>query len=246
VHSRRELIELLNHRHITLRGEKIELLCSKEAEFVPFDMDLGQKLLDIFVSPSTSYMLFLLGAALLYFEFQASTSFLAGGVGAFCLILAGIGFQVVPINLGAFGLLVLSLVFFILEAFVASFGLLAIAGLLSLIAGSLFLFRSDQTYLDFSVSFIVGAVTSIGLFMLSMGLFIWRDRRHKRRFADYYSLVGKSATVVARLPNDLQGNYCYQIKIEGEVWQASSSEHHSLGSSCVVRAESEDSLSLRI
>ena len=134
-------------------------------------MDLGQKILNIFANPSTAYVLFLIGAALIYLEFQAPSGLIAGALGALSLLMAGIGFQVLPLNVGALGLIVLSFVLFAMEFSVTSYGILSLGGLTSLVLGSLFLFRTDNAYIQFSETLVYGVSAVLGLLFGVVGLF---------------------------------------------------------------------------
>jgi membrane-bound serine protease (ClpP class) len=245
-HNRQELLRALDQRTITVRGESVLLTSDENAAFTALDMDLGQQVLNIFANPTTAYILFLLGAALLYFELQAPGTFIGGAIGALCLLLAGIGFQVVPINFGALGLIVLALVLFVLEAYITSFGLLAIAGLIALVAGSLFLFRTDQAYIDFSVELVIASGIAVALFMLGISFFIWRERRREKHPKNYYSLVGKPASIIAILPPDRPASFRYQVRVDGEIWQARSTVAHAVGSTCVVSADDDGTMHLTV
>ena len=128
ISNENELETLLNKKEIILKGEKRSLQVTN-LKVIVIDMDLGQKVLNFLASPELAYLLFLLGAALIYFELQAPGGFVAGGLGAISLILAGISFQVIPLNFGGLGLILLSFALFTLEIYITSFGLLSLAGL---------------------------------------------------------------------------------------------------------------------
>ena len=103
-----DLKNVISGRIIQIKG-KNKQLTNKNPRFVPFAMDSGQKL-NIFADPSMAYVLFVVGAALLYLEFQTGGAMIAGALGLICLLLAGIGFQVLPLNAGALILMFLSFV----------------------------------------------------------------------------------------------------------------------------------------
>ncbi|MBF0313466.1 MAG: nodulation protein NfeD [Oligoflexia bacterium] len=234
-----ELLKALEGKEIILHGEKIRLKLPSEGgaqavRSVEHKMDLGQVLLDVFANPSLAYILFILGAALIYLEFQAPGGFVAGASGAICLLLSGIAFQVLPLNFGALGLIILSFVLFLLETYVSSYGLLVVAGLVSLVFGSLFLYRSDSGYLDFNYAVVYSTVLAVGLFIGFITFYwIWDAskqggvRRRFKRKEDHHEIVGKKVTVIAVLP---EGNR-YQVKLQGELWNAYSplTEHYKEG-----------------
>ena len=84
------------------------------------------------------------------------------------------------LNFGALGLILLSFMLFILEAYVLSYGLLTLAGLLALTAGSLFLYRTDEAYIQMSNALIFSAVASIGIFVGILGYYLARDWKNRK------------------------------------------------------------------
>ena len=114
-HNLNDILSFLKTAQTTIQGKKYQVSMPHRPKVSDFDMDLVQKILNIFAHPSVAYILFLLGAALLYFELQAPGGFIAGAIGAICLLLAGIGLQVLPLNWGAMGLIVLAFILFSLD-----------------------------------------------------------------------------------------------------------------------------------
>ena len=215
--NRQELIELINKTPIILDGKKMKLIINNATEFKEIEMDLGQKFLNIFSNPSLAYLLFLIGAALIYLELQAPGGFIAGSVGAFSLILAGISFQVLPLNLGALALMGLSFILFILEVYITSFGLLTIAGLVSLVVGSLFLFRTDDAYITISQSVIFSSIGAITVFVGIIVYFILKNKkRTQKNFVDIQMSTGK---VLSEMEST-DGKFIYQVLVNGERWKA--------------------------
>lgn len=236
--SEKEFLEKANNLEIHILGHSYKLEITADTKFLEFEMDIGQRLLNILASPNLAYILFILGAALLYFEFQ-TTGFVAGSIGAICLVLAGIGFQVLPLNFGALGLIILAFVMFLLESYITSHGLLSVAGLTSLIIGSLFIFRTDQAYIEMSKTLLFSSFAAATIFVFLMLFFMMKERRLKSIPEDYYSLVGKEGFIVSVLPQQ-DGFYHYQIKIGGEIWQAKSHKEHKVGDVCKIKEDAQD------
>lgn len=244
VNTRVDLKEKINGNIVAIKGEKFKLDTS-EAEYIIHEMDLGLSLLNIFADPSLAYLLFLIGAALIYFEMQAPGGFIAGSIGAVCLVLAGIGFQVLPLNFGALGLIILSFALFIIEIYVTSYGILSLAGLGSLIAGSLFLFRSEAGDIQLEISMIISAVGGIGAFIGLIAYNLIRDR-HVGRDTQFNSLVGSKGTVMAIL-EEIEGKpTMVQIKAAGEFWKANVSESFKVGDHIIVCDQSRENHLLTI
>lgn len=228
---------------VKIKGQEKALTLTSPV-IIDFEMDLGQKLLNIFANPSTAYILFLIGAALLYLEFQAPGGFVAGAVGALCLLMAGIGFQVLPLNFGALGLMVLSFALFMMEIYITSYGILSLAGLASLVAGSLFLFRTDDAYLSLSHSLIFSVVLAIVSFIAIVVYLMVKERKNigKEKFND---TEGEKGVVIKFLKKQEEG-FLYQIKVHGEVWSALSEEELAVGAQIQTSEKRDDSMILRI
>lgn len=241
---KKDIFRFLEGKNFLLKG-RAHTLRLKNPELVTLEMDLGQKVLNIFADPSTAYLLFLIGAALLYFELQAPGGLILGSLGAFFLLLSGISFQVLPLNFGAFSLLLLAFLLFVLEAYVTSYGALTLAGLASLTFGSLFLFRTNDSYLTVSHHLIVAAVGSIALFLIFIGSFLLRDLRLGRKEEHYYSKKGKKALIMRSLGfDDEMKKYKYLVRVEGEIWSAHSEKQLEEKTHALVIGSEKDSLSL--
>lgn len=236
VNDHKQLGEQLNNKSIVLQGVQ-KTITVQSPKFVNFDMDAGQKLLNILADPNMAYVLFILGAALLYLEFQTMGGFIAGAIGIICLLLAGIGFQILPLNFGAFSLIILAFILFVIEIFVTSYGILSLAGFASLITGSLFLFRTDDAYIQISKALIFTTSGIVGFFIMLVGLFIVRDIRKNKASKNYYSLGGKQATVVSTTeePSSHNDFYYYQIRVAGEIWKARSKNQYEKGDRCKIK-----------
>lgn len=246
-HTRNEFLNLIEGKHLVVKNKFLSI-SERNPTFVDFEMDPGQKLLNIFASPSLAYILFLLGAALIYFELQAPGGFLAGSLGVICLLLSGIGLQVLPLNFGAMALIILSFILFILEIYITSFGILTLAGLASLTTGSLFLFRTDDSYLHFSHTLIFSMVGAITLFIALMGAYIWWDHKHGpvKKNRNFLGHSGKTAHILNILESEISGVFKYQVKVSGEIWNAKSKKLYKIGDTAEILDEDTEEMYLVI
>ncbi len=240
--SSKELWQALNNRTIEIQGKKFTLE-AQDPVITKFEMDFGQKLLNILANPQLAYILFILGMALLYFEMQAPGGFLAGSIGAIFLLFAAIGFQVLPVNWGGMGLILLSFVLFLLEIWITSYGLLSIAGMASLIAGSLFLFRTDNAYLQLGTGVILSIALAIGSFLALMGYFLFRDwKKNKRHQKHFNNLQDVEAIILEVQEKTLDGHYRYSVRANGEIWNGVSLNPHKVGDRVKIISQRADDL----
>ncbi len=230
-----ELLTKLNGQKVFVKNENFKLKLNKETVAINHaQMDLGQKLLNILSSPNLAYILFLIGAALIYLEFQAPGGIVAGALGAVFLMLAGISFQVLPLNFGALGLIVLSFVLLILEIYITSFGILSLAALASLISGSMFLFRTDDSYLSVSFSIIFATVAAISSFLVIVG-YIFMKSREAMGVKKFNSQLNQHGTITEVLESDK-----YIVKSHGEYWRAMGPKNLNIGDKIKIICKNDD------
>lgn len=233
-----DLLSKINNQTFVLQGKTLILSVKSSTPFENKEPSLGQKILEVLANPSTAYFLFLIGVALIYFEFQAPGGYIAGSVGLCFLLLAAIAFQVLPLNWGAFGLLILGVIFFILEVFITSYGLLSLAGLASFVMGSLFLFNGDTGFI--SIEYPVMLSTLVGVFT-GVGFLVWyliQDQKKQKAVKDFFLPIGAVGTIMTV---GQKGDH-YQIKVRGEIWKATSKEELNIGDSAEVIAINQEHL----
>jgi membrane-bound serine protease (ClpP class) len=232
---------LYQGRVITIKGKKRLIQFAAVIETEERTMDIGLRILNIVADPTTAYILFILGAALLYFEFQTPGGLVAGGIGALCLLLAGLAFQVLPLNVGAILLMVAGIVLLILEVFVTSYGLLALSGLACLTGGSLFLFRHENSFLTVQYPVIYSTLLGVAT-AIAIVTYIFLRKTPK---VEFYKHHNQSAEILKEL--DREGEFfLYQVKVGGEIWKARSRKQLALGEKVRVEQKSQDTFILEI
>jgi membrane-bound serine protease (ClpP class) len=238
-----QFIKKLENLTVKLKGKEYTTK-TQSPEVTEFKMDLGLSLLEIFANPGTAYILFVIGAALMYLELQAPGGLIAGSIGAICLVLAGIGFQVLPLNMGALGLIILSFVLFIIEVYITSYGILSIGGLIALVSGSLFLFRTDDAYIELSRTLIFSTTAAIVLFLALIAYYMIRDQKNIG-VSKFNSLVGARGEILNFVDED-NNMFIYQMKVNGEIWKVASSIELTIGDHYTVKEKKENSMILII
>jgi membrane-bound serine protease (ClpP class) len=191
---------------------------TKDARLIRQEMNWRSKILDMISNPSIAYILLMLGILGMYFEFSNPGAILPGVLGGIFLILAFFAMQQLPINVAGILLILFATLLFILEVKVASYGILTIGGIISMLLGSLMLFKSTPSlaiHLPLSIILAVTLATSaFFIFAISMAL-----RTHRQKVT-----TGKEGILneigVAVTNIDPEG----EVKIHGEYWQAFSQQ----------------------
>jgi membrane-bound serine protease (ClpP class) len=133
-----DLLTQLDGRQVTTHsGERTLELTAVPVEEHP--MTWLEMIAHGLVDPNIAYILLSLGTIALIAEFYNPGTILPGVTGAICLILAFIALGNLPVNWGGIALIGLAFFLFILDLKVTGFAL-SVAGAISFVLGSLFLF----------------------------------------------------------------------------------------------------------
>ncbi len=231
------LVELVDGREVRDEGEERRVLQTTGARIESVEMTPFQKFLSTIAHPNIAYILMTLGVLGLYFELQNPGAVLPGVVGAICLILAFFALSVLPVNYAGVALILLAIVFFVAEIKVTSFGLLAVAGIVSLVLGSLLLFRSADPAIRVSLDVVVATAAFALVVVAFMTLMSIRaHRRQVRTGAE--GLVHERG--VARTELAPRG----RVFVHGEIWDAVA--EGSVGAGEPVEVVAVEGLTLRV
>jgi membrane-bound serine protease (ClpP class) len=174
---------------------------------------LRTKILKTISDPNIAYILLMIGLAGLYFELANPGSVLPGVVGGISLILAFFSLQALPVNAAGIMLILLAIMFFILELKVTSFGMLSFAGVLSLVLGSMMLFKGAGPQFQVAWHVLLPTVLLVSGFFVGIVLVVVRAHTRKARTgAD--GLVSEVGVV-----KQVQGREG-KVQVHGELWQA--------------------------
>ena len=149
-----DLLNQLNGRKIKKNVTTFELR-TKDASLVEKPMGFRYRLLATISNPNVAYILMLIGLAGIYFELSSPGAILPGVIGGISLILAFFAFQTLPVNYAGIALILLAVIMFIAEIKVPSYGLLTVGGIISMVLGSLLLFRTPELYAQVSYGVIL-------------------------------------------------------------------------------------------
>ena len=145
-------------------------------ELVP---DWRTKFLAIITNPSVAYLLILLGAYALLFEFMNPGLMLPGVVGTIALLIAAYALHLLPVNYAGLALIFIGIGFMVAEAFFPTYGSLGIGGLIAFVLGSIMLIEDTNVPgFEIPIALIGGvAAASAGFLIFVVGMLV---RSHKR------------------------------------------------------------------
>lgn len=217
------LLKDLDGREITRFTGEQQILKTAGVPVRTAEMSVRQKILSEIANPNFALILGLAGLLGLYFEFTHPGMVVPGVVGGICLLLALLGFSLLPVNLIGVLLIILAIGLFVAEVKVQGFGVLGLGGIVAMILGLVFLIESPYPQLRIDLA-IAAAVTipfaAIFIFLLRLVL-----RSHAHRVvtgeAGLVGELGKAQTEV--------GPEGGRVFVAGEIWRATSEETIAVG-----------------
>ncbi|MCJ7662956.1 MAG: nodulation protein NfeD [Desulfobacterales bacterium] len=221
--SLEDLLRRIDGRHVEISPGNVIVLKIKGAETRTLKMSFRDQLLSIISNPNIAYILLMLGIYGLFFELANPGVILPGVIGGICIILAFFALQMLPINYAGIALILLGIILFIAEVKITSYGLLSVAGVISLLLGSIMLIDSPAEFLRISfVKFILPVVlVSAAFFLFALIMVVRAHRRQPTTGRE--GLVGRIG--VATIDLKPEG----VVEIRGELWNAVAEEEVKAG-----------------
>ena len=207
------LLRALDGRQIHRFDGSTQTLHLAGAPIVVLEPSLRERLLGRLANPDFAVLVFVIGALLIYLEFNVPGTIVPGSLGTLLVLLALFGLNLLPIHHTAVFLLLAALALIVLEAKFPSHGALALAGTISLVFGLATLVNGPIAEQRVHTSTAVAAGLGFGIISFGLAWIAVRARRNK-------VLTGPQAMVgglaVVRSPLAPVG----QVEIRGEIWQA--------------------------
>ncbi len=210
------LVWLNGREYEVIDGKKI--LDTENAEKIQIELSWRFKLLSVISDPNIAYILLLIGIYGIFFELYNPGAILPGVVGGISLILAFYALHTLPVNYAGLLLILFSIILFIAEIKVPSYGMLTVGGVVSLVFGSIMLFKDSIPFIQVSWKVILFAtVVTTLFFLLAVGLGLRAQRR--KPVTGREGIVGEQGFAVDQF---FKGKG--QVAVHGEIWEAKSQD----------------------
>jgi len=209
-----DLLTQIDGSQVTINGEIKTIETSNAIEF-ELGMSFIEQLLQLLTNPNVLFLLLTIGVQAIFIELSNPGGWVAGFIGATCLILAIYGMGVLPVNWFGILFIILAFILFILEIKALTHGALSAAGALSFVIGSLVLFNTVKApgFPKVSVPLVVitGIILTAGIVtVLSFAIKAMREPVK----TGMESIIGKHGYVVSTIfPLGI-------IQVAGEQWGA--------------------------
>ena len=206
------LITQLDGREVTMLGGAVVTLNTSSAIIKNIDMNGIENFLYTISDPNIAFLLLSLATLGIFVEITNPGLIFPGVVGAISGILAFYSLGQLPVNIAGLLLIVLALGLFIAEVLTTTFGLFTAGGVISLVLGSLILFKGGPV---FEINRWLIATVAITLSVVLAFVVNRVIRAHRRQAATgREELAGKTALV--RVALDPEG----AVLFKGEHWTA--------------------------
>jgi membrane-bound serine protease (ClpP class) len=208
-----DLLARLDGKEIR-KGEETLVLRTKGIRVTRVPMGFRHRILSSLADPNIAYILMMIGIYGIFFELSNPGAVFPGVVGGISLILGFYSLQTLSANYAGFLLIALALLLFILEVKVHSYGALTIGGIVSLLLGSLMLFRSSaDPYLRITWGVLATMVGASAVFFTTVVTLAVRSQLRKP-VTGSEGLIGETGEAMA----DFAGEG--KVFVVGEWWNA--------------------------
>lgn len=208
-----DLVAKLNGRQATLLDGRVITLNTSGAAVDHIPMSSIDRFLLAISDPNIAYILMGIAMLGILIELYNPGAILPGVVGGISLFLSLYALGTLQANWAGLALIGLAFVFFVAEAITAAFGILLVGGIISMIMGSILLFRDPALSVSpWTIGFVVGGFSIAIIFAL---LAVIRNQRRKQP-TGREGMIGKIAKVRTAL--DPGGT----VFVHGELWEAES------------------------
>lgn len=233
------LLNKLHGRQLDLPGKGPVKLNTRNAKVETVTPDWRHKVLDVITHPNVALLLMTLGFYGLIYEFAHPGVFLPGVVGGICLLLGLFALNVLPISTAGLALIFLGLALMAAEALTPTFGALGIGGAASFAFGATMLIDSDMP--GYGVDpWLIAALTVSSLGLLSFLLAVAVRAQKKPKTTGVDELLASTGEVLSWSRG--KG----EVRVTGEVWQATAASGILLEKGDRVRILSVDGLRLTV
>jgi membrane-bound serine protease (ClpP class) len=179
---------------------------------VGHEPDWRTRFLAVITNPGLAYILVLVGAYAIFFEFTNPGMILPGVVGSICVLVAMYAFHMLPVNFAGIALILLGIGFMVAELFYPAFGSLGIGGMIAFAIGSVILIDTDIPEFQIPYALIAGVTAASAGFVFFVVGMLLRGRK-RPVVSGREELVGAAAEAL----EDLQAEGW--ARVHGERWR---------------------------
>ncbi|NHZ71974.1 MAG: nodulation protein NfeD [Aquificales bacterium] len=220
-----DLLQQLDGLTVIVNDQPV-ILQTADATTIDYSMNAIETTLHLLVNPLLVGILLAIGVQAIIIEISNPGGWVAGFIGAVCLALALYGLGQLPANWFGLGLIFLAFVLFLLEVKAPVHGALALVGIITMVAGFLVLFNSNNSP-EFARISIWGAlaITLPTALLFTFIVYMAARAQMQKPATGQESMIGQRGPVRKTLVQQ-PGNEAYSgmVFVEGELWKAEADE----------------------
>ena len=236
-----DLLEQLDGWQIEMDDEVVAL-ATKNAPIIEVKNTFIEEVLLLLVNPNLVFLLLSVGIQAILIEISSPGGWVAGFIGAICLMLAVYGLGILPVNWFGLLFLLVAFVLFILDIKAPTKGALTAAGATSFVVGALVLFNTTTLpgFPRVSVPLVVGTGVFIAGSFFAIVTFALRAQRRP-------VMIGKEALPGKRGVVEVTLNPRGMVQVAGEQWAAEApGDDFPIEKGEMIEVLNADSLVLRV
>ena len=224
-----DLFEQMDGKSVTrFDGQKVSLHLAG-AHIDDYGLTLKEEILGFLINPNTAFLVLIVGALAIYFEFNHPGAVIPGVIGIIFVVLAVFALNLLPLRFAGVALIVTAFVLFALEAKFATHGALGLGGTAVLILGALLLVDGPIPQMRIRLLTAIAVSVPFGLITMFLVDIAVRARRNKVVTGDR-GLIGEIGVAQSLLRPE------GKVFVHGEIWNARSSIAIDPGTSVRVTA----------
>ena len=200
-----ELLRALDGRTLTRFNGQTVTLRTQGAAVLTVPPTLREKVLDRLMDPNLALLILVVGALLIYLEFNTPGTIVPGALGTLLVLLALFALNLLPLRYMSVLLILAAFALLLLEAKFASHGVLAAAGIISLIFGAITLVAAPIPELRVHPATAIALGFAFGLVTVFLVRLAIRARRRKSR-TGVDALLGEIGVAMQPLAPDGQNS----------------------------------------
>jgi membrane-bound serine protease (ClpP class) len=224
-----DLFKQMDGKSVTrFDGQKVTLHLAG-AHVDEYGLTLKEEILGFLMDPNIAFLIFIIGAAAIYAEFNHPGAVIPGVVGIIFVVLAVFALNLLPLRFAGVALILTAFVLFALEAKFGTHGALGLGGTAVLILGALLLVDGPIPQMRIRLFTAVAVSVPFGLITIFLVDIAVRARRNKVVTGDR-GLIGEIGVAQTLLRPE------GKVFVHGEIWNARSSVAIDPGASVRVTA----------
>jgi membrane-bound serine protease (ClpP class) len=224
-----DLFKQMDGKSVTrFDGQKVTLHIAG-AHLDDYGLTLKEEILGFLIDPNTAFLVLIVGALAIYFEFNHPGAVIPGVIGIIFVVLAVFALNLLPLRFAGVALIITAFVLFALEAKFGTHGALGLGGTAVLILGALLLVDGPIPQMRIRLLTAVAVSVPFGLITMFLVDIAVRARRNKVVTGER-GLIGEIGVAQTLLRPD------GKVFVHGEIWNARSSVPIDPGSSVRVTA----------